>query len=197
MIGCLIVKDPVHWPLAPYTNKPVGKQTLAKHMRDNNTIEVPPSKRVDLSAGGAVRKYGRRGAGWGCVLRYKRKVRVIDGSAVSKSEFRMELLGIVNGLKQLKYPCAVKLHTATEYLLHAAGQLLRPRTSYLFVGAVHDGTAKNADLWREFQELSKQHWITTCWVPARSRHEDICRARNAAWIGSSGISTGAEKRGAE
>lgn len=87
---------------------------------------------------------------------------------------------LVNGLKRLKYPCLVNVHNATEGLLHCASQLLRPRTEYLFVTEVHRGTAKNADLWQEFQELSKIHWITMCWVEVRSHHMDSREARYSA-----------------
>jgi ribonuclease HI len=137
-------------------------------------------KVVDLSPGGWVTKYGRPRAGWGCVLGHQKTRKTISGSASSKSEFRMELLGLVNGLKQIKYPCIVVVHTATEYLLQCIGELLRPRCKYTFPKEVHSGRAKNADLWREFEALSEIHCIQTSWVPTRSKDPGSYAGRSSA-----------------
>jgi ribonuclease HI len=102
-------------------------------MFPNSTSDIEPTKTIDLSPGGAVREYRPAGAGWGCVLRYEKKSKLFSGAAKSKSEFRMELLGIVIGLKHLKCPCIVNLHIATERLIHCADQLLRPRKECMFL----------------------------------------------------------------
>ena len=106
--------------------------------------EIPD---VDLSPGGWVIESREPGAGWACVLRCKERRKSSYGPARSRSEIRMELLGIVNRLKNLKQPCHVTIHTATEYLCDCINQLLRPRARYSFPGKVLSGKAKNADLW--------------------------------------------------
>jgi ribonuclease HI len=137
------------------------------------------TKTVDVTPRGCIRQY-RPTAGWGCVLRYGSYIKSINGSAVSKSERRMELLALLNGLKQLKYPCQVKLYTGTEYISDCATQLIRRRRSSVFLATVQAGTAKNADLWREFQTLTQKHHIMVIWVAVRSRHADDSAARSAA-----------------
>ena len=147
-------------------------------------VIVPPlrysEKEVQLAAGGWVRNSRRSGAGWACILRYANTPKWLTGRCESKSEIRMELMGIVAGLKQLKRPCLVAIATAASYLFESAGQLRRPRKCYGFVNDVRTGTAKNADLWKEFEQLCKTHAVHMCWVPARSRHIDSHAARHAA-----------------
>jgi len=78
------------------------------------------------------------------------------------------------GLRALKCPCQVEVQTASDYIWDLGGRLLRPRSSDLFIGAVSRGTAKNGDLWREFDELSKTHGISITWGTAtdlRGRRE--------------------------
>jgi ribonuclease HI len=137
------------------------------------------TKLVEITPRGCIRKY-RRDAGWGCVLRYGKHTRSLSGSAPSKSERRMELLAVLNGLKQLKYQCQVHLYTGTEYISDCAHQLIRGRGSSLFLVGVRAGTAKNADLWQEFEALAKKHHIRVIWVDVRSRRADDSRARTAA-----------------
>jgi ribonuclease HI len=137
------------------------------------------TKLVEITPRGCIRKY-RHNAGWGCILRYGSHTRSISGSAASKSERRVELLAMLNGLKQLKYPCQVHLYTGTEYISDCARQLIRGRGSSLFLAGVRAGTAKNADLWQEFDALAKRHCVTVIWVGVRSRHADDSRARTAA-----------------
>jgi ribonuclease HI len=69
------------------------------------------------------------------------------------------LIGIISGLKALKFPCAVEIKTANEYLSECAGRILLPKSSDLWIGKVHKGTAKNADLWQQFEALKEIHRI--------------------------------------
>lgn len=145
------------------------------------TYKKTPEKRVRLSPGGYARN--RRGhckGGWSYKLRYKDKTICPHGSEPSKSEYRMELLGAVKGLKQLKYPCQVELRTGCEYLSTGARCLRRHSGSDPFVAGVHSGTVRNADLWKEFEFLCSIHQVEICWVPFRSKDRDSDDARSSA-----------------
>jgi len=139
--------------------------------------EIPD---VNLSPGGWVIESREPRAGWACVLRYKEHRKSLYGPARSRSEIRMEILGIVNGLKNLKRPSHVTVQTATDYIYDCIYQLLRPRARYSFPGEVHSGKAKNADLWQEFEVLCKPHVIEPGWVPARCHYKDSEAARYEA-----------------
>ena len=113
-------------------------------------------KEVRLSASG-----GDSG-GWYCQLRYGHYVcKSLSGTIPSRSEHRATLMGIVAGLRALKCPCIVRIETCNDYVFDCANRLFatRGRGSDLFVAAVRKGTAKNGDLWREFDEFRKTHSI--------------------------------------
>jgi ribonuclease HI len=143
------------------------------------------TKWVSLSPGGYSRQcQGRWNGAWAWVLRCGDHEKRASGSVVSKSEYRMELTATINALKCLKFPCHVEIFTACEYLSNHARRLLQPKRSDEFVREVWYGKAKNADLWKDFQELSRTHRIEICWVGFRSNHRDSSAARGAARIAS-------------
>ena len=137
------------------------------------------TKFVDLTARGYVNegRYRLR-AGWASKLRCGKHSRILSGSERSKSERRLELLGIVSGLKALKYSCDVTIHTATEYISDGAYAMLGGKGT--FAERVHAGTAKNGDLWAEFEELTQPHSISIAWEYRRGDNDDDGTARFAA-----------------
>jgi len=84
---------------------------------------------------------------------------IISGSAPSRSAYRMHLLAAVSGLRQLKLPCVVTIHTPEDYLLECGKQIVCWNHFTRLKIAVRAGKAKNADLWEEFQRLNETHHI--------------------------------------
>src|SRR5437879_11935303 len=105
-------------------------------------------KEVDLSPGASTSKGG---AGWAYVLRFRSRSKIIKGRASSKSEYRMLLLAVVNGLKKLRYPCIVNLRSSSHYVLRCGRRLLEPTLahSHPWVARVRQQTGKHARLRRE------------------------------------------------
>lgn len=119
-----------------------------------------PTKEVQLYARGRVSRHGHTDGHWSCHLQYGRYTyKSLSGDDPSHTERRMELVGIIAGLKALKYPCIVEVKTANDYIFDCGGRLLRPKSSDPFVSRVHRGSAKNADLWQQIKEMNKIHWI--------------------------------------
>ena len=119
-----------------------------------------PTKEVRLYARGRVPRHGHRGGNWSCSLLYGRYTyKSLSGDDPSHTAWRMELVGIIAGLKALKYPCIVEVKTANEYIVDCGDRLLRPKSSDPFVGRVHRGSAKNADLWQQIEEMNEVHQI--------------------------------------
>jgi ribonuclease HI len=161
-----------------YTNK--NMRTLMPARSINMSIATDWSEGIDLSPGGSGEKFG---IGWACVLRLRNQSRLIKGTESSKFKFRMLLLAVVNGLKELPYPCVVNVHTSCKYLLDCGSQITRPKRAHAsdsFVARVQQQKAKNSDLWLEFESLSKIHRIRLCPVREDLRHEDSFRAYRAA-----------------
>jgi ribonuclease HI len=142
--------------------------------------EESTMKEVELAGGAWVSKYGRPRSGWGCLLESQGRRKRFGEKLSTRSENRLELAGIVAGLRELKYPCRVRVTTANSYLYDCGKELLKRRSSTLFVAGVMDGTVKNSDLWKEFRALGKIHVIEMAWVSARSRHNPCVSARSEA-----------------
>jgi ribonuclease HI len=137
-----------------------------------------PTKEVQLYARGRVSRHGHTDGHWSCHLQFGRyHCRQLSGDVPSHSPHRMELMGIIAGLKALKYPCLVQLKTANEYISDCGERLLHPKSSDLFVGAVHRGTAKNADLWQQIKEMNKIHRIRITAGTATALRREVESAR--------------------
>ena len=75
-------------------------------------------KQVTLYTDGACS--GNPGpGGWGAILMYGAKKKEISGGEVSTTNNRMELTAVIEGLKQLKYPCAVEVYSDSAYTVNA------------------------------------------------------------------------------
>lgn len=95
-------------------------------------------------------------AGYGCVLRCDKAVKVIRNTLKTKSESRAVLTGIVEGLKKLHNPGSVAIYTRDGYLdndLAAMEKVL----SRAHPNSLVWYPERNGDLWREFVEVAR-HW---------------------------------------
>ena len=70
-------------------------------------------QRVTIFDDGACRANSGPG-GWGAVLIYQGRQRVLSGGAPSTTKNRMELMAAIEGLDGLKRPCIVELFTGSE-----------------------------------------------------------------------------------
>ena len=57
--------------------------------------------------------------GWAAILRYGENVRELSGGEESTTNNRMELTGVLEGLKALKESCAVELYSDSQYIVNA------------------------------------------------------------------------------
>lgn len=110
--------------------------------------------------------------GWGTILRIGTQEKEFSGGAVDTTNNRMELTGVIEGLKMIKRPCQITLYSDSKYVVDAiqkgwaekwksAGQLdtLIP-------------TRKNADLWNELLTLIKPHKFKAVWVKGHAGHPE-------------------------
>lgn len=110
--------------------------------------------------GGAAPNPGT--GGWAAVLLWGEKRREIRGGEVNTTNNRMEMTAAIEGLRALKRPCRVELHTDSQYLQRGVTEWLpgwkrrnwRRKT----------GSIKNEDLWRTLDTLLEKHDITWRWV---------------------------------
>ena len=127
-------------------------------------------KEVEIYTDGACS--GNPGdGGWGAILVYKGKEKILSGHEKNTTNNRMELRAAIEGLKALKEPCRVKLYSDSAYLVNSINE------GWIKIGrttagpAVKEGRAENPDLWKEIEQLIKIHSVEFIKVKGHSDNE--------------------------
>lgn len=108
--------------------------------------------------------WGNPGIGaWAAVLRSGRHCKELSGGELATTNNRMELNAAIHALNALTRPCAVELHTDSQYVRNGITQWL--------AGWKRNGwktkdkkPVKNADLWQALDEACLRHRIDWKWV---------------------------------
>ncbi|MGM0623777.1 MAG: ribonuclease HI [Campylobacterota bacterium] len=126
-------------------------------------------KQVQLFSDGS--SLGNPGpGGYGGILRYKDTQKEFSGAHEHTTNNRMELTGVIEGLKLLKQPCKVEVVSDSSYVVNAINEWLANWVKKDFK------KVKNEDLWQEYIKVAKPHKITARWVRGHAGHEEneIC-----------------------
>ena len=116
-------------------------------------------KRVILYTDGACS--GNPGAGgWGAVLVYNGHERELSGGEASTTNNRMELMAVIEGLKAIKYPCAVDIYSDSAYTVNAFTNGWISQWKDNGWKKADKKPVLNIDLWQELIELTKKHTVT-------------------------------------
>ena len=134
-------------------------------------------KKITLFSDGSA--LGNPGpGGYGVILRYNGKERELFGAEEHTTNNRMELKGVIEGLKALKEPCEVEIISDSSYVVKGINEWLQNWIKRDFK------KVKNPDLWREYIEVAKPHKIEATWVRGHDGHVENERcdtlARDAA-----------------
>ena len=122
-------------------------------------------KKITLFSDGSA--LGNPGpGGYGTILVYGDKEKIISGSEAHTTNNRMELKGAIEGLKALKEPCEVEIISDSSYVVKGINEWLEGWIKRDFK------KVKNIDLWREYIEVSKPHKIRATWVKGHDGHEE-------------------------
>lgn len=126
-------------------------------------------KEVEIYTDGACSGNPGKG-GWGVILLYKGKEKILSGYEEETTNNRMELTAAIEGLKALKEPCRVKLYSDSAYLVDALtkGWLWNWKKNGWTRGKDKD-ELKNTDLWQEIDALIHRHTVE--WVKVKG-HAD-------------------------
>lgn len=104
--------------------------------------------------------------GFGTILRYGEHERIISGGESHTTNNRMELKGVIEGLKALKESCEVEIVSDSSYVVKGINEWLGGWVQRSF------SKVKNPDLWIEYLEVSKQHKIKATWVRGHNGHDE-------------------------
>jgi len=122
-------------------------------------------KRVTLFSDGSA--LGNPGpGGYGVILRYGEKEKELSKGFEHTTNNRMELLGVIDGLKALKEPCEVDIVSDSSYVVKGINEWLENWIKKDFK------KVKNPDLWREYIEVAKPHKIHATWVRGHAGHKE-------------------------
>ncbi|HZR02631.1 MAG TPA: ribonuclease HI [Burkholderiales bacterium] len=143
------------------------------------------SKVVEIFTDGACK--GNPGpGGWGAILRLGTTVKELHGGEASTTNNRMELTAVIRALEALKRPCAVRLHTDSQYVQKGISQWIHDWKRRGWRTA-DKKPVKNEDLWKRLDELAAIHQIDWIWVKGHAGHEGNERADVLANLGVSEV----------
>jgi ribonuclease HI len=103
----------------------------------------------------------------------------------------MELTAVIRALESLKRPCAVRLHTDSQYVQKGITEWIH---SWKLRGwrTADKKAVKNADLWRQLDELAGRHQIKWIWVKGHAGDPGNERADELANLGVEQVQHGPE-----
>lgn len=122
-------------------------------------------KKITLFSDGSA--LGNPGpGGFGAILRYGDKERIISGGEAHTTNNRMELLGVIEGLRALKEPCDVTIISDSSYVIRGINEWLEGWVKRNFA------KVKNPDLWQEYLLVCAGHRINGVWVRGHNGHPE-------------------------
>ncbi|HEY4138525.1 MAG TPA: ribonuclease HI [Casimicrobiaceae bacterium] len=125
--------------------------------------------------------------GWGALLEYNGRRKEIFGGEAQTTNNRMELVAVIRALGALTRESEVDLYTDSQYVKNGIESWIHGwkrngwRTS-------DKKAVKNADLWRELDELAAGHRIRWHWVRG---HDDNPGNERADELANLGVTLGA------
>lgn len=108
--------------------------------------------------------------GWAAILMFGQFKKELSGGERDTTNNRMELTGVIEGLKALKEPCIVELYSDSKYVIDALEKGWA-------VGWRKRGWVKsdkkpalNPDLWEQLLALVDVHQLTYHWVKGHAEN---------------------------
>lgn len=122
-------------------------------------------KKITLFSDGSA--LGNPGpGGYGAILRYNGVEKIISGGDAHTTNNRMELLGVIEGLRALKESCEVEIVSDSSYVVKGINEWLEGWIARSFK------KVKNPDLWQDYIRVASPHKIKAKWVRGHDGHEE-------------------------
>ena len=107
--------------------------------------------------------------GYGAILKYGQEIREISGYEVETTNNRMEMMAVIEALRQLKRPCSVKVITDSQYVVKGMTEWIRGWTKKNWLTS-QKKPVLNKSLWQELLRLSQNHTIEWQWIKGHDGH---------------------------
>ena len=132
------------------------------------------TERVDIFTDGACS--GNPGpGGWGAILRAGQHEKEIWGGEPQTTNNRMELQAVIEALTLLKRPVSACVYTDSQYVQKGISEWIHGWKARGWKTAAKQ-EVKNADLWKELDEVAGRHHIDWVWVKGHAGHPENERA---------------------
>ena len=107
--------------------------------------------------------------GWGAILSFGDRTKELMGGEAHTTNNRMELMAAIAALEALKRPCAVDIHTDSQYLRNGIMTWINnwKRNGWR---TADKKPVKNVDLWKRLDEALGQHDVSWHWVKGHAGH---------------------------
>ena len=143
---------------------------------------------VDIYSDGACK--GNPGVGgWGVLMRFGAHAKELCGGEAETTNNRMELTAVIEGLRQLKRACRVRVHTDSQYVQKGINEWVANWKRKGWKTSTGQ-PVKNRDLWEELDRLAVEHHVEWHWVRGHAGHEGNERADALANLGVEKIRKG-------
>ena len=109
--------------------------------------------------------------GWGARLEGPEGVQEIKGGEPQTTNNRMELMAVIQGLMALQRSCEVQVTSDSTYVLKGIQEWM-PNWKKKGWKTAAKKPVKNADLWKQLDELVVLHSIDWQWVKGHSGHRE-------------------------
>lgn len=110
--------------------------------------------------------------GYGVILRCDGFEKELSGGAADTTNNRMELTGVITGLKALKYPCDVVIQTDSKYVVDGITKGWAASWRAKNWIKADKKPALNPDLWGELLLLTEKHSVEFTWIKGHAGHEE-------------------------
>jgi ribonuclease HI len=126
--------------------------------------------------------------GWAAILAFGDRRKELAGGEADTTNNRMELMAAIMALEALKRPCAVDLHTDSQYVKNGLTGWIHGWKRNGWKTADRK-PVKNAELWMRLEEAAARHDIRWHWVkghagdPENERADQLARAEVKALKG--------------
>lgn len=125
-------------------------------------------KKINLYSDGS--SLGNPGpGGYGTILEYMGKTKELSGGEENTTNNKMELKGVIEGLKALKESCEVNIYSDSKYVVQGINEWLSGWVRNNWKNSAKQ-SVKNIELWQEYLQVSKPHIVKANWVKGHNGH---------------------------
>lgn len=113
--------------------------------------------------------------GWGALLLWNGKEKEMTGGAKNTTNNRMEMMAVIEGLKALKKPCHVKIHSDSALIVNTFKKGWIKNWIQKGWKKSNKKPVENRDLWEAMLKVMKPHKVE--WIKVKGHADNMLNNR--------------------